>query len=95
MGQLIAELPQFVDRLRKEAAAADYKNLALTAHQLKGIGGLYGLNQISTVAQGIEQALAAGPNETLVKQRVDELIQAIQSVEGYDRSREGRPELKP
>lgn len=84
----VADLPAQVTRLLELAAQQDIENLRAVLHQLKGTGGMYGLPQVTDVAERAEkQLIETGRLETALKE-VESLVAMLRAVDGYDRARE-------
>ncbi len=63
--ELIADfvnaLPARMDQLRIANEASDYETIQTIAHQLKGAGGGYGFDEITTVASVVESLAKSSP----------------------------------
>jgi HPt (histidine-containing phosphotransfer) domain-containing protein len=91
-------LPDFVGSLPEKVAAlvrlrrkTDLDQLKDALHQLKGCGGLYGFPAITDSAERAETRIEEDEPLDAVRQSVNELVQLVRSVEGYDASREQLP----
>ena len=65
--------------LRAAAAADDYDAIRITGHNMYGSGEAYGLQKISTIGAGLEQAATAREPERTA-QLIDELEKYIASL---------------
>ena len=81
--QFIAGLPATVAQLRAFAAQNHAEELRRRLHQLKGAGKSYGFEPISTLAGGLEDLLLAQRPLAELLSRLDELLEYMESVEGY------------
>ena len=84
----LAELPLQVRRLLNLIQRRDAKELRRLIHQIKGCGGGYGFQSLTDLARDIEcQLMSNAPIENIAT-KVEELVQTMRLVEGYDRKRE-------
>ncbi len=58
--------------------------LRRAVHQMKGAGGGYGFGQITTFAAKAEQAVKDGSPLEKIAGQVEELVQLVRRVQGYD-----------
>jgi CheY-like chemotaxis protein/HPt (histidine-containing phosphotransfer) domain-containing protein len=79
----ISRLPSRVDSLRKLLDSQSLEELRRVVHQLKGAGSGYGLPQVTEYAARAEQCIKNGGTLEKVKRDVDELVQLIRRVQGY------------
>ncbi|MEX2214640.1 MAG: response regulator [Phycisphaeraceae bacterium] len=86
--QFISELPDQVRQIVEMTSQRDLESLRRMLHGLRGIGGLYGLMPITDLAGRAEECIMADAELHAVQARVDELIDLIRSVAGYDPTRE-------
>jgi CheY-like chemotaxis protein/HPt (histidine-containing phosphotransfer) domain-containing protein len=86
--QYVAELPEQVAALANSLAIEQWSDLARSLHRLKGSGGGHGFAAITELAAAAEQALNEQQPLAEVTARVEQLIQCIRSVEGYEPGRE-------
>ncbi len=85
--QYVAELPGDVARLADLLKQQNLADLATMVHQIKGSGGLYGFPRITELAAAVEDSI----NHTKLDQAkrvIDELIQFMRRVDGYEADRE-------
>jgi HPt (histidine-containing phosphotransfer) domain-containing protein len=86
----ISRLPDRVSSLLALSDTGDLEELGRITHQLKGSGAGYGFPQITQNAARAEAAIKSSTDIHAIKGEVDELIQLIRSVEGYNPSLEKR-----
>ena len=56
MGQYLDNRKHDIDRLAAALAASDFETIRVTGHNLYGSGAAYGLDDISFIGAGIEEA---------------------------------------
>jgi signal transduction histidine kinase/DNA-binding response OmpR family regulator len=84
VAEFVAGLPEQVKRLNELLAQGQLEELRRATHQLKGSGGGYGFQPITDIAAKAEKLIkSSDPIETIAAQ-VRELINVIQSVEGFE-----------
>ena len=72
----ILDLQARIISLREAFDSADFEQLSVIAHQLKGAGGGYGFPTISAGAEDLENILLAGEAEvSAVNEKTEALIQ--------------------
>jgi signal transduction histidine kinase/CheY-like chemotaxis protein len=71
--QFVRDLPDRSSAMLRAAQTSDTETLKRLAHQLKGAGGSYGFPGITEAAASVEQALADGLDETVLRARVEAL----------------------
>jgi PAS domain S-box-containing protein len=81
--EFLASLPEKVQQLSSLRRQSDLAALKEVLHQLTGTGGLYGFPQITQGAREAEQHIRAQEPLEMVRRSVDDLVQLIQSVEGF------------
>ena len=92
----VSRLPQRVKQLADCITNDDVAGLKEAVHNLKGAGAGYGFESLSESAARVEHALRTNAGLEAVRQQVDELIQLIQRVEGYQEpAKNASPELVP
>ena len=79
----VEELPRQVTQILEEHDRNDLDALRRVVHQIRGSGGGYGFDALSTVAGGLETAILEKRLD-LMTEHVDKLVNAIRSVHGYD-----------
>ncbi|HTW95963.1 MAG TPA: response regulator, partial [Tepidisphaeraceae bacterium] len=91
----VSRLPGRVDSLVQLADRGELEELRRLVHQLKGSGTGYGFPKITEAAAAAEAAIKASDRVEAVRGQVDELIELIRSVDGYDRNKEqhAKPEI--
>ncbi len=70
----ISELPERVTALQQQAQSEDWEGLLRTAHQLKGALGSHGFDQMTPVAQRLDQALRQGAEKQVMTDALTELV---------------------
>ncbi len=80
-------IPDFLERrqddlqtIRNALGKNDFEAIRALAHTMKGVGGGYGFDEITTVSRAIEQA-AEAKDEPGVKKGLDELADYLARVE--------------
>jgi CheY-like chemotaxis protein len=88
-------LAEFVDGLPSQVASLtdllekrDLQSLQRVAHKLRGAGGGYGFDRITTLAKLAEQRIQEEQPIEQIAARINDLMQLIRRVEGYDRGAE-------
>jgi signal transduction histidine kinase/CheY-like chemotaxis protein len=71
--QFVRDLPDRSSAMLRAAQTSDTETLKRLAHQLKGAGGSYGFPGITEAAAAVEQALAEGLEEPVLRARVETL----------------------
>jgi len=84
----VSDMPALVGKLAALLDQQDLEELRQTVHQLKGAGGLYGFMPLTDAATTLEDRLLAGEPIETVAAGIEEFIDLIRRVEGYDRRRE-------
>jgi HPt (histidine-containing phosphotransfer) domain-containing protein len=77
-----SELPARALALEKHLGEGNLEELKRLAHQLKGAGGGYGFPKITEVAADLEQALKAGAEPPVLKDRTSKLCEVLRAVRG-------------
>ena len=88
--EFIAELPVQVARIASLLGRGNMDDLRRACHQLKGAGGGYGFDIITTRAAAAENCLKAGDTLDRIADEVNQLLVMLRSVEGYDPRRESK-----
>jgi HPt (histidine-containing phosphotransfer) domain-containing protein len=86
--EFVEALPQQVGEISKLLEECNLGELRRRVHQLKGAGGGYGFNDITSVAASAERNIIEGADIDQVIARVKSLQDLIRSVEGYDAQKE-------
>jgi CheY-like chemotaxis protein/HPt (histidine-containing phosphotransfer) domain-containing protein len=92
IAQFTRQLPQSVGELQRQLDQGNLEELARITHRMKGAGGGYGFNQITELAATAEKAIKESAPLESITGRVNDLIELIRRVNGYDSSREGQRE---
>ena len=71
--QFVRDLPDRSSAMLRAAQTSDTETLKRLAHQLKGAGGSYGFPGITEAAASVEQALADGLDDAVLRARVEAL----------------------
>jgi signal transduction histidine kinase/CheY-like chemotaxis protein len=87
--RFIANLPERVVQLRQAVEANDLAALRHAVHNLKGAGAGYGFSALSQRSGVVEDAIRAEESIGAIRGQIDELIDVIRQVEGYDADSEG------
>ena len=82
--QYVAGLPEQVAQLETLLELKQNGELRRLAHQLKGSGGGYGFMKITDAAAHLERLIDSGAHREDIVAGVQQLIEIIRSVEGYD-----------
>jgi CheY-like chemotaxis protein len=97
LDRFISRLPERVAQIQGLLDGGDLENLRKAVHNLKGAGSGYGFAPLSEQSARAEDALRAQQSLDQVRQEVDQLLQLIRRVSGYDatveRSGSGAPPL--
>ncbi len=84
----INRLPARVDSLTSLVQAGETEELRRLTHQLKGAGAGYGFPKITEIAARVESLIKSSEQLETIRTGVDELVELIRSIKGYDRSKE-------
>jgi CheY-like chemotaxis protein len=84
----IHRLPARVVSLTELVRAGETEELRRLTHQLKGAGAGYGFPQITEIAARVESLIKSSEQLEKIRTGVDELVELIRSIKGYDRSKE-------
>jgi CheY-like chemotaxis protein/HPt (histidine-containing phosphotransfer) domain-containing protein len=84
----INRLPARVVSLTSLVQTGETEELRRLTHQLKGAGAGYGFPQITEIAARVESLIKSSEQLDTIKTGVDELVELIRSIKGYDRSKE-------
>jgi len=95
VAEFVAGLPGKVAALSTLAAADNVAELRMLVHQLKGAGGTYGFDSITTEAGGLESQLKTCKSVEQARREIDALIALIRSVEGYKPAMESTRQSVP
>jgi CheY-like chemotaxis protein len=88
LDRFVARLPERVTQIRSLLDGGDLENLRKAVHNLKGAGSGYGFAPLSEQSARAEDALRAQQSLDQVRQEVDQLLQLIRRVNGYDANAE-------
>jgi HPt (histidine-containing phosphotransfer) domain-containing protein len=86
--KFVDRLPSRVNTISSLIEQQDLNALRQAVHQLKGAGGGYGFPRISEVATVAEEHIKAEADLESIKQDIENLINVVRSVEGYNPARE-------
>jgi signal transduction histidine kinase/CheY-like chemotaxis protein/HPt (histidine-containing phosphotransfer) domain-containing protein len=84
----INRLPARVVSLTSLVQTGETEELRRLTHQLKGAGAGYGFPQITEIAARVESLIKGSEELDKIRIGVDELVELIRSIKGYDRSKE-------
>ena len=82
--EFVARLPVQVASIKRMLDEQNLEELRRAVHQMKGAGGGYGFAQITTSAARAEQAVKDGSSLENIAGQVDELVELVRRVRGYD-----------
>jgi HPt (histidine-containing phosphotransfer) domain-containing protein len=82
--EFVARLPVQVAGIKRMLDEKNLDELRRAVHQMKGAGGGYGFGQITTLAAKAEQKVKEGAPLEAIAGQVDELVQLVRRVRGYD-----------
>ena len=89
--EYIAGLPEQMAHIQDCLDQRDLATLRRLVHQLRGSGGAYGFPDITELATAAEMSIdEKGPLDGVCT-RVNELVNLVRRVEGYERTKEQRP----
>jgi len=89
--EFIAGLPEQVAQINNSLEQRDLASLRRMVHQLRGSGGAYGFPDITLLATAAESSIdEKGPFDGICT-RVEELVNLVRRVEGYEQTREQCP----
>jgi CheY-like chemotaxis protein len=71
--QFVRDLPDRSSAILRASQTSDTETVKRLAHQLKGAGGSYGFPGITEAAAAVEQALAEGLDDAVLRARVEAL----------------------
>lgn len=71
----VAELPERIAAILQHLERQDWEALRRAAHQLKGAGGSYGFQPITTSAARLEQLAQQAAPEEAIRHAVEELAE--------------------
>ncbi len=71
--EFVEEMPERILDLRQATDATDWESLKRLAHQLKGAGGSYGFDELTSGARQLESAVDLG-QESETQRAVEHLI---------------------
>ena len=82
----VSRLPNRVSDLLMLSDAGNLDELRRMIHQLKGAGAGYGFPTITQTAARAEASIKASAGIETIKSQLDELIELIRGIQGYDRT---------
>lgn len=92
ISEYVRRLPGEVARLRTLLDGGDMDSLRRMTHQLKGSGGGYGFDAITTLAAKAEASLKQAAPLDQVRREIDELVGYMRNVSGYRKEMEASDE---
>ena len=84
LDRFISRLPERVNQMRDLLDGGDLENLRKAVHNLKGAGSGYGFAPLSEQSARAEDALRARQSLDQVRREVEQLVELIRRVSGYD-----------
>jgi signal transduction histidine kinase/CheY-like chemotaxis protein len=78
----LQNLPRMIQSIKQAAAGKDWEQLHHVSHQLKGLGGSFGYDQLSAIARKI-YTCARNRNDHLLGQYLEELDQQLQMIQNH------------
>jgi PAS domain S-box-containing protein len=91
--EYVAGLPQQVQSIRDSLSRQDLVSTRRYVHQLRGSGGAYGFPDITRLATAAESAIEAKSSADEIAARVEELLELVQRVEGFEEAKKAHVEL--
>jgi GGDEF domain-containing protein len=91
LDRFVARLPERVAEMQRLVRAADVENLGRALHQLKGAAGGYGFPELTLAARRAEESIKQCDDLAVVASQVDELVELIRRVEGFQSSPGSEP----
>ena len=89
LDRFVARLPERVNQIRQCLDGGDLEALRQAVHNLKGAGSGYGFAALSEQSARTEDALRAQQSLDRIRNEVDQLVQLIRRVSGYNPAAEG------
>ena len=89
LDRFVARLPERVNQIRQCLDGGDLEALRQAVHNLKGAGSGYGFAALSEQSARTEDALRAQQSLDRIRNEVDQLVQLIRRVSGYNPAGEG------
>ena len=89
--EFIAGLPEQVAQINNSLEQRDLVSLRRMVHQLRGSGGAYGFPDITLLATAAELSIDKKDSLDGICTRVEELVNLVRRVEGYERNKEQCP----
>jgi signal transduction histidine kinase/DNA-binding response OmpR family regulator len=86
--EFVARLPLQVAGIKRMLDEKNLEELRRAVHQMKGAGGGYGFGQITTYAAKAEQKVKDGAPLEAIAGQVEELVQLVRRVRGYEAKNE-------
>jgi signal transduction histidine kinase/DNA-binding response OmpR family regulator len=84
----IDDLPRQVAELEQLQSEQQREAVADRVHTLKGTAGTYGFEGIAASAASLQAAFEAGEAFDAMQQQINDLLQMVRTVEGYDHQQE-------
>lgn len=89
LDRFVARLPERVNQIRECLDGGNLEALRQAVHNLKGAGSGYGFAALSEQSARTEDALRAQQSLDRIRNEVDQLVQLIRRVSGYNPAAEG------
>jgi HPt (histidine-containing phosphotransfer) domain-containing protein len=88
VGEFVSRLPLRVNTLGALLAEHNLEELRRVLHQIKGAGSGFGFPDVTSLAARAEGAVKAGEALNEIVAKVQDLVQLMRRIEGYQSSRE-------
>jgi HPt (histidine-containing phosphotransfer) domain-containing protein len=88
VAEFVDNLPIRMADLTKSLERQDLPAVQRSLHQLKGAGGGYGFNEITSTAASAELSIKNHDSLSSIHSEINSLLALVRSVEGYEASRE-------
>jgi signal transduction histidine kinase/DNA-binding response OmpR family regulator len=89
LNEFVVQLPDQVKRLKGLLSEKNIDELRRAVHQIKGAGGGYGFPTVTQIAAAAEARIKASDPLESIAAGVNDLIELIRNIEGYDKTKEG------
>ncbi|QOV88355.1 ATP-binding protein [Humisphaera borealis] len=90
--RFIARLPERVASIESLMRKRSLDELKHALHNLKGAGGGYGFSTVSDLAGRAEQQIRDAAAIDDIRDQIEDLLQTVRNIEGYDATRETAPQ---
>ena len=86
--EFVSRLPRQVAQLEEFTRDGRVNDLCRLVHQIKGAGGGFGFAVMTRLAAQTEASIKASQSIEMVQNEIDQLIDLIRRVDGYDTKKE-------